>query len=235
MTYGKDLVRGLLDGVVDPDRNPDLKLIVRSRRRRSYVRRVPVRQHGGVNKALVHYYYCLALYHYRNGNDYMAGRALGRAIHYVQDGVLQRKKWMGLVDVHDELESEIEIMVKEGFDFSTCSQVIKESNKPGEVLCSAYVGTVELLSKFSSEASANVDKEFARSRVRTIKRIKWLSGTLTALAYALAITQALATVVLTPLVITALISIASLKPRAYWEAMKAGILIVKPSGYITAM
>ena len=64
-----------------------------------------------IGATMIDYYVRLALYYYKNRKYYLAGRALGRALHYVQDAVLPSlgKKFSS---IHEDLENMIEEYVE---------------------------------------------------------------------------------------------------------------------------
>jgi hypothetical protein len=82
----RDAARGLLAGVVEPDAVPDLEVRCRGGRCRA----VYMRHHAGVPRGLVKYYFNLACFYRARGNLHAAGRALGRALHYIHDVIGRR-------------------------------------------------------------------------------------------------------------------------------------------------
>jgi len=229
-------VRGLLKGIIEPDSIPDYVYIAVRRRRRRYTKAVPARQHGGVDPALVKYYTHLALYHYRRGELYDAGRALGRAIHYLQDGVLKRTKWL-ILDIHERLEEEVDQLSQSSLSelMKACTRIdvkIKISNEPSEVLCYAIKNTYNVLKWFTSELEKDIDKASVMKRVRRARLIKTLVGSILALSgLGLLVLNFIASIFL---FVVALI-VASYTSQSYWEAFRAGLMKIKLSRYRTAM
>jgi len=76
---------GVLHGVVEPDRRPDY---VVKPRFQILPHHLCTGALGRVQREIVKYYVDLAVYYYATGRLYRAGVALGRALHYVQDGVI---------------------------------------------------------------------------------------------------------------------------------------------------
>jgi len=136
-----ELVRGLFRGIVEPDKLPDYD--VKKRRL--------VKQHDKTVKELVKYYLRLAIYLYNSGKVEEAGRALGRAIHYAQDLVLKRRRYL-IFDVHDKIEEELERYFNK-IDKKMILECIHErprrSNNPETIICSAISITYRVLKAFS--------------------------------------------------------------------------------------
>jgi len=225
-----------MKGVVEPDAIPDYVYVTVRRRRRSYTKAVPARQHGGIDRNLVRYYTYLALYLYRRGDLYRAGRALGRAIHYVQDGVLRRTKWL-VLDVHEKLEEEVDRLSESSLNelIGTCTRSelrIEASNKPREILCYAIKGTYDTLKWFVEELKRDIDKASVMKRVQRDKLLKTLIGC--SLALIGLGTLAVLPYISIPLFIAALAT-AYYTPQSYWEAFKAGLMKIEPPRYETAM
>jgi len=139
------LIDGILKGVVEPDVAPDK--VLTAGRRRLYVKRA--RHHGASNKAFVEYYYNLACFYRARGDLYNAGRALGRAAHYLQDAAVKTKKWL-IFDVHDEVEAEMGRLV--GSLPHMCS---RPAGDAAVSLCRAYADTVQLFRRFASEPTVD--------------------------------------------------------------------------------
>ena len=82
---GAKFEEGLYRGGVEPDEVPDGVVKARMGRRRTYFY-IGHAKHHTVDETLINYYYDLALYYARRGRVLLSGVALGRAIHYAQDG-----------------------------------------------------------------------------------------------------------------------------------------------------
>ena len=215
------LIEGLLRGVVEPDVTPDKVLV--AGRRRLYAKRA--RHHGVSNDALVEYYYNLACFYRARGDLYSAGRALGRAAHYLQDAAVKTRKWL-IFDVHDEVEAEMGRLV--GSLPHVCS---RPAGDAAVSLCRAYADTVQLFRRFVSEPV--VDRATGR-------RLLW-RGRLKKWSAVAALGSALVASVFAALAWGLLASAAGLylalrwTPGEYVAAMRAGVHRVVPLGYVTAM
>jgi len=217
----RELLGGLLRGVVEPDEVPDKVLV--SGRRRSYFRRVS--HHGQLHWALVEYYYNLACFYRARGDLYSAGRALGRAVHYLQDAAVKTRKWL-ILDVHDEVEDEMGKLV--GSLPHMCS---RPAGDAAVSLCRAYADTVQLFRRFVSEPA--VDQATGRRLLWRGRLKKWSAATVFA--------SMLVASVFMKFTWGFLISMAGLylalrwTPGEYVAAMRAGVHRVEPPGYKTAM
>jgi len=134
------VLRGLFKGIVEPDLRPDYD---KHRKR-------PVKQHDKTVIKLVKYYLQLAIYLYYRGELEESGRALGRAVHYAQDLVLKRRKFL-ILDVHDNIERRIDELCR-NIDIDIVRECIskrpRRSNNPYDVLCSAIAVTYRILNTF---------------------------------------------------------------------------------------
>jgi len=217
----RELLGGLLRGVVEPDEAPD-KVLTRGKRR-SYFRRVS--HHGGVPWELVEYYYNLACFYRARGDLYSAGRALGRAAHYLQDAAVKTRKWL-IFDIHDEVEAEMGRLV--GSLPHICS---RPAGDAAVSLCKAYAYTVQLFKRFASDPV--VDQEIGRRLLRRGRLKKWSAAAVFA--------SVLVISVFVKFTWGFLISAAGLylalrwTPKEYVAAMRAGVHKVEPPGYETAM
>jgi len=135
----KEVVKGLLEGVVEPDVVADRKVICGHKR----CRIVNVHHHAGVPWNLVKYYFNLACFYRARGNLYAAGRALGRALHYIHDGIVTR-------DNHDEIEREMDKLVEKLPDLCK-NEVAVRSNKATNALCTAYLDSKRFIEWFIME------------------------------------------------------------------------------------
>jgi len=233
---GGEFMRGVFIGVVEPDEVPDkvTKLTVsvsrrgytKVRTRKSYVR------HHTADTALIEYYYNLALYYARRGRNRLAGVALGRAIHYAQDSAVRTKKYL-IFNVHDDVEKVMDsvLLATGGSLHSLCRNVDKESSADAvEALCIAFKKTLAILTSFFRELSTPVDVEKLRKRVLKIRIAKAcvaLAGFATAVILQSWLVYGLSLIVA--------IALALYKPRTYIEAMKAGLMVVKPTDLLPAL
>ncbi len=136
-----EIIRGLFKGITEPDVRPDYDI----------ERKRIVRQHDKLVAKLVKYYLELAVHLYHRGQLEESGRALGRAIHYAQDLVLKRRKFI-LVDVHEELEKKIDNLCKnldKNIVLTCIEKRPKRSNKAENILCSAISITYKILNMFT--------------------------------------------------------------------------------------
>jgi len=231
---GERFVKGLYKGVVEPDKVSDKAVKIKVRITRSG--RVRVRSYRGyakhhtVDESLIEYYYNLALYHARRRNAFLSGVALGRAIHYAQDGSVETKRFP-VLNVHDRVEEEIEEAIKSfgGDVWKLCrsTKLGREASTQGlEALCVAYEKTSRLLKNFFTELAEPVDVKELRRKVRMIRIAKiWIAVTVAIVA--------VATVGVSGLVIAIPICIATAlyRPKTYYEAMKAGLMVLKPYSF----
>jgi len=227
-SFDKNFLKGLFQGVVEPDKLLDF---IKGERL------VPVKQHDGINYTLVKYYLHLALYFYRKGDTYSSGRALGRALHYVQDGVIKRRRW--LRDVHEDIENSIDFLVRNELQniINNCIKVkVKVSSNPREALCSAVAESYNVLSWFIHELENPLDARKLLRRLKTIKFLKYTVSTfLACLLLAIYATYLVSAFPLTPIIIVAIIVTSLYKPKTYWNAFKMGLIKIKLLTYRTAM
>jgi len=230
-SLGREFLDGLYRGIVEPDKKPDKVVRYRFKGRGRVSVRVGYAKHHTVDKTLVSYYYHLALYYARKENRMLSGLALGRAIHYAQDSSVKTKKYL-VIDIHEEVEEELEDLAKNlGEDIQELCRDIELDEKPSkgiEALCISYEQTIEILKNFFTELRESIDVEEMLKRIWIARILK----TITALALAA-----------TPLLlniygalfftIPIAIGVALYRPRIYYEAMKAGIMVLKPYSYET--
>lgn len=227
----RELLRGILEGVVDPDRVPDREVKLRLTRRGEVRASMRYATHHSPSNAFIWYYFNLSLYHLRRGDEFKAGFMLGRALHYIQDGALSRRRYL-VLDVHDREEEEIDRL-------ATTSQSIEElcrtvdvsgkrrSSRAAEALCIALRESVNLFNRFADESRKPVDIPRLRRRVRRIRFAKAL----------VIIASTLPVIVYPPFAIVTLLIVCAtifFRPKTYYEAMKAGLMILKPTGVRTA-
>ena len=134
-------VKGLLDGVVEPDVVADRKVV----RRRRRCRIVNVHHHAGAPWDLMEYYFNFACSYRARGDLYMAGVALGRALHYIHDGTVKATG-----DVHDEIEREMGKLI-EKLPGLCKDEVAKRSSKAAEAPCSTYLQSRRPIERFMTE------------------------------------------------------------------------------------
>ncbi|MEM0027822.1 MAG: hypothetical protein QXD38_07865 [Ignisphaera sp.] len=233
----EEFLRGVYEGVVDPDRSPDIESVTRVRVRRGklYIREQKTyARHHGASKSIIDYYYNLSLYYARRGDLCKSGFMLGRALHYAQDYPLKRRKWL-ILDIHEKLEGEIEEIADDVINKGFCrdsedvakdvKKILKQSTKPEQVLCTSYRASKAMIMQYLNELREEVDKKKLAKAVRTVKTVKWLSGLVLWTA-----TFALHSPTLLLFTIFASIFIAMYRPSIYYKAMRAGLMIVKPVG-----
>lgn len=226
-----ELVEYLLEGVVDPDRVPDRESRLRLSRRGSVTASMSYARHHEYQRDLIEYYFNLALYYYRRGDRKKSMLMLGRSLHYAQDGSLSRKRLL-VIDVHDAEEDVMNRLAENPQRvLDLCREVAVEgkevSSRGDEAVCIAVEKTKSTLKRFNEELGKAVNVKALEKKVMKIRLLKGLS------ALAL-ITLALANP-FNPLLVGAA-SIActiayAYKPKTYYEAMRAGLMIVKPLGY----
>uniref|UniRef100_A0A7J3QF04 Uncharacterized protein n=1 Tax=Ignisphaera aggregans TaxID=334771 RepID=A0A7J3QF04_9CREN len=234
----REFLKSLYRGVVEPDKVPDRVVRYRLRIGRSSRVKISTRigyaKHHTVDKTLISYYYYLALYYARRENKMLSGLALGRAIHYAQDSAIKTRKYM-LVDVHNEVEKELEALTKNlRKDIQELCRDLKldkrsSSTQDIEALCISYTQTIEILKNFFIELKQSIDIK------KLWKRI-WITRTLKTITALTLITTPLLLNIYEALVFTIPIAvgIALYRPRLYYEAMKTGIMVLKPYNYKTA-
>jgi len=223
------LIEGLLDGAIEPDEISDKMIIERVRYRikrrtvvpivRIYFKRV--RHHGGVPWEFVEYYYNLACFYRARGDLYNAGRALGRAAHYLQDTVVRAEGWL-----HDKVEAEME-----GFVGSLPHICLRLIGGTAALLCETYGDTVQLFKRFASEPV--VDRETGRRLLWRGRLKKWSAATVFASVLMASVFAALTWSLLASVV--GLYLALRWTPREYVAAMRAGVHRVAPLGYVVAM
>lgn len=232
-TLSKDLVSGILNGVVDPDRVPDRKVYTYVRSRGRIIVREHCVSHHDSNRELIDYYFNLSLYYLRRGDEYRAGFMLGRALHYVQDGSLSRRRYL-LFDTHRSEEKAINNMASTPQKIGEiCREVSVEnrekSSRALEALCIALKESVKTIESFSGESARNVDAARLREKVREFRLVKVL--TTAALLLSIPIHQ---NILLSFTTILAAAVVALYRPKTYYEAMRAGLVIVRPYTIKTA-
>ncbi len=169
MRFPTEFIEGLLQGCIEPDRAPDYKLVYRRKRGRVVRRRVPVQHHDVLGtqednidrKILIEYYIKLAAYYYVNSAYSKAGRALGRALHYVQDGVIPS---LGgdYKFLHDDLERLVEKYLENKLNIDVVSAQRLASKALSE--------SIETLSRFINEINMLMKRrEKIRHRSRMLK------------------------------------------------------------------
>ncbi len=238
ITFAEELVQGLLRGIIEPDEKPDFRYITvtRYRRRRVYTctieRRIP--HHDIVGTAIddvtrgdfIRYYVYLASYLYRRGQYYDSGRALGRAIHYVQDSTIP------YTENHEELENDIERCLKSKICNETAIKIVNE----------AYEKTLEIIKLFYEIISTEPSQEhinMLKSRIRKIRTLKIALCTvppLVILFLSFMLNTLLIFLLYLLLVEPQIVSVVvHWTPKTYWEAFKMGLLRLKLRSYRTAM
>ncbi|MEM0458952.1 MAG: hypothetical protein QXZ31_03715 [Thermofilaceae archaeon] len=223
----KELLSGLLEGIVDPDAVPDREAKLRITSRGRVSTRLGYAKHHSTSRVLVDYYFNLSLYNLRRGNEHGAGFMLGRALHYVQDGALSRRRYL-VLDVHDEEEKAVNMLAKSAQRVEEVCKAVdvssrRASSRAEEALCIALRETASLLKRFIEESTRPVNVAELKRRVTKIRLVKALL--VLALAFfAYTLPQLIAVSLLaTPAIIF-------YRPKTYYEAMRAGLMVLKPYG-----
>ncbi|MFZ8837586.1 MAG: hypothetical protein ACO2PM_01355 [Pyrobaculum sp.] len=217
----KEVVKGLLKGVVEPDVVADGRVMCKHK----HCRAVRIRHHAGVPRGLVEYYFNLACFYRARGDLHAAGRALGRALHYIHDGAVKTRRWL-LLNVHDEVEQEMERLVDALPDL--CLGVTaRRSNKAAEALCFAYVESRRLVERFISEPLPT--RKAARGALWRGRAKKWgLAAAALAVGAAAGFPAGL-------LGFLAGAVFLLWTPGEYVAAMRGGVACVKPRRYVPAL
>lgn len=218
-----DLLRGVLEGVVEPDVAVDM--ITRCWRGRCRQVRAP---HHEPQDGIAEWYYDLAHFFRARGDLFNAGKALGRALHYLHDGAVKRRKWL-ILDVHDDVEDKMEELVERLPHI--CNGVrARRSNEPAEALCYAYERTVALLRKFATEAVPPEEGVRYKKKGRLKKLSAFVAAALASLAAALAFPPAV--ILVAP---ASALAAALWTPREYVLAMRGGAMCLEPMWFKPAM
>lgn len=135
------------------------------------VRGHPVKYHAE-NKALIDYYYTLALYCYRRGDSFIAGICLGRAMHYIHDGALVYHKEAD----HKRIEYEMKSLIRNSDIQTICSTASTtwRYTVAETALCEGYRKSINLLRSFIEEVRRPIDIEGIRKRYKRVKTLKIL-------------------------------------------------------------
>ncbi len=165
-------------------------------------RRVPFR-------ALADYFYILACYYRANGDNYNAGRALGKAIYFLH-------RW--LVDTYKIPRVEV---------VSDLPRVCAEEQNKDKPACLLYVATLKVIKSFLSEME--IDRRSARRKYIAMRFLKGI--VVASLIIIGGVVIAFGIPLLAGLVFASALLILRLWiPRAYIIAMKSGIILIKPRG-----
>lgn len=152
-----EFVESVVEASTEPDRLPDLKYVVDRRGRVLRPRPVFVKHHDLADiESLVDYYVRLAVWAFVRGRYRLAGRALGRAIHYVQDAVL--------VQVPHSLEHSY---VEELVDNAVRTRIALEEQPISLIIRLLYERTYEVITKFLELAARS---RHAAALIREAKR-----------------------------------------------------------------
>lgn len=225
ITLNKEIYNGLFEGIIDPDKVPDKVLwtyITKSGRVRistSYT------THHEPFKNLINYYFNLSLYYLRKGDEFKAGFMLGRALHYIQDGALSKKRYF-IFNIHNEEEKIMNEYAKNPQYIEILCKNIninnkRKSSKAKEAICIAFKKSMDILNHFIEESKKSVNLYELKKTIRKIRIIK-----------ALIITIFTLPIIINPffniLTFPIICIIIFFRPKIYYEAMKAGIIILKP-------
>jgi hypothetical protein len=220
----KEVVKGLLRGVVEPDIAADRKVVCRRRR----CRVVNVRHHAGVPWDLVKYYFNLACFYRARGDLYMAGVALGRAMHYIHDGAVKATG-----DAHDEIEKEMDELVKKLPDLCR-NELAKRTNKAAEALCTAYLKSVQLVEWFAAEPQPP-RKEALKALWRGRAKRWWPAAVFAMVFTSPLVVPPIAFFVGFLFALFWFLAVWTWMPEEYVVAMRGGAACVKPRGYLPAI
>jgi hypothetical protein len=174
---GSGFLDGLYRGVVEPDSVVDEVEVCKSDIDREACKREPVKHYADSEylKELIDYYYLLSIYHYKRGDPYLSGIALGRALHYVHDstlihtGVGERSIW----------EERMKEVTGRGVDVGslcrgTSIEPKAESSNLLEPLCTMYKRSIDMLRRFTSEISKTLTtEETERSKKYRERVTRW--------------------------------------------------------------
>lgn len=250
-----ELMDSILEGVLDPDKVPDKWIIGEWRtpaaleyvqqgesttsysHRHKYTIEVPV-DHYNVPTRLIEYYFNLSLYHLRRGDRRKAGLMLGRALHYVQDASFKHfmRKSRG-VD-----ESARLVAVPRDIEALCRYVIVSDKGKYSgaeESLCMAYKRSLDLLNRFVREYQKPVNVHEIKSKIRIIRFVK-LCAFIALMMLGLRIIEPLLTImplhafIAVVILMMAFIGgiIINIKTKTHYEAMRAGLTILKPSDRI---
>jgi len=175
----KEFIDGLSDGLIEPDIYPDIYLSGA----------IGVPHHTIRANKLVEYYACLSLYFLRNDRHYDSGKALGRAIHYIQDMTFDIGKPF-LKFYHDQFEEEVnrisedKAYLRDIIDEVTTTDdlteiaKVKKAKVPKDAVREATKRTYQLLSWFVSESERPIDLSTILRKLRVVKVAKAIASTI---------------------------------------------------------
>lgn len=224
----EELLEHLLEGVVDPDRVPDGEVRLRLTKSGWVAASVRHAAHHGYSNELVEYYFNLSLYYLRRSEPRKAMVMLGRALHYAQDGALARRRYL-VLDVHDA-EEEVMNKLAEApqrvveLCRGTVAERRRRSPRGREALCIALERSKTILRRFMEESSRPVDARTLRRRVLKIRLVKVLAALISLSLSLLGPSLAVLAVFICAVAY-------AYRPGTYYEAMRAGLMVVKPFGY----
>lgn len=236
-TIVEEISEGILKGVVDPDKTPDTCIVVRRPGSHpDFYRDAEARvDHYRPNAPLVDYYLDLSLYHLRKENDrFKAGFMLGRALHYVQDESFKR--------VISKYSGELATSPERIIDLCRVTFVggRKESSIPEEAICIALKRSIELLEKFVKEYRKPVDVHELERKLRMMRLMKIIAFFALSALIGLKLPDILiqhgmpaqlAAFIAVFAIIYIGVVIAAFRSGIYREAMRAGMMIIKPRNY----
>jgi len=153
--FPREFLEGLLEGCVEPDREPDRYVS----KRVSHHDNPHTDLDDRARRDLVEYYLRLAEYYFARNKLYDAGRALGRALHYVQDGVMPCDR------DHEKLEEEVHKVIVTG----------KGSRKARKIVDAALRESISLLTRFTNDIRKSVNCERVKQLLNTLRTIQQLS------------------------------------------------------------
>lgn len=224
-------LNGIFEGIVDPDKTPDKEFRVSKRRGKTRIYTAYVAHHYP-SRALIEYYFNLSLYYIKRwGYEFEAGFMLGRALHYAQDGAFSKKRYL-ILDVHDREEEIMNRLVASSQSIGEfCKTVFvgnkRRSSKAEEAICIGLRESTNLLRRFIEEYNKTFDIPKLIRKIKMIRLTKALiliALILSAVMYQLPLMFFL----LFPPIACGIILY---RPKTYYEAMRAGLMIVRPYGY----
>lgn len=251
----KDMINGILKGVIDPDivRDKVIKYVEckrrrsrrrkrsrskQSKRKRTCVVSAFVSHHNPV-EGVIDYYVILSFYYFRRNDRYNAGFMLGRALHYVQDSSLSKFNLANDVDKKEKIINNMFATPKiiEKLCYGNIEDNEKISLLAEKTVCVVLEESIKLLNYFVEEIRKPIDIAKIKKEVMKIRLIKMFSIiTILALLFlsVVQITELTYLILFTILLYTALFALPMIilyQPTIYYEAMKAGLMIVKPDSF----
>ena len=178
----EEFIRGLKEGLIEVDEKSDL--IAYANRGAIYWYKTP--HHSPASKKFAKYYAYLSLYFLRNGAQFMAGKMLGRALHYVQDMSISPKAILQ----HTLIEDIVDALIAKGVPrVQPTNEDIDEvvsvrgSRDAEDAVRIAAEKTYALLSWFESESSKDVDVAETLGKLRRVEIAKRVASILITIGF----------------------------------------------------